>query len=67
MLTSQFFCLSLISTAMNKAPRLYNLSTLSLKCSGVGGGEKKRKKKRLHVTAQVELGRDSSVSFDFSV
>lgn len=46
MLTSQFFCLSLISTAMNKAPRLYNLSTLSLKCSGVGGGEKKEKKKK---------------------
>lgn len=45
-------------------------TTCQLCHSNAGGLEeekKKGKKKRLHVTAQVELGRDSSVSFDFSV
>jgi len=50
------FCLSVIFTAMNKAVHQYNLSL----CHSDS-------EKRLHVTFQVELERNSSVSFDFSV
>lgn len=61
-LTFQFFCLSVIPPVMNKASHQCDLSL----CHS-NAYRKIRKEKRLFISIQVEPGRNSSISFDFSV